>query len=149
MNDTDALAELVDRKVECLTQLRDLGRHQDQMIADGSMGDLLKLLAIKQRLLTTLSKVERGLDPYRNQDPESRAWRSAEERSRCATASRRCEALLAEVVDQETRSERFLRERRDVVVAQLQTLHAAERARGAYAEEAGPQLSQLDLASEG
>lgn len=147
--ETDVLAELIGRKHECLTQLRDLGLRQDALIASDDMSRLLQLLGVKQRLLGELQEIERGLDPFRQQDPEARQWRSPAARESCAQALRGCESLLAEIVAHEKQSETELRRRRDETAAQLEGFHATSRTRGAYAAGGKTDSAHLDLSSEG
>ena len=55
------------------------------------MTDLLKLLAAKQTVLDQLQQVERQLDPFRDEDPEARVWRSPADAPLPGTR-RRCDA---------------------------------------------------------
>lgn len=146
--ETDLLAELIGRRCDCLRELRDMGRWQLELIGKGTMTELLDLLSTKQRLLGELQRIERGLDPFRGQDPQARRWRSPERRQQCARQLEECESLVEEIVDRERQSERELTRRRDEVAAQLQGLHRAGQARGAYTAQPGPGVSQIDLSSE-
>ena len=65
-----------------------MGKRQMEFVADGEMTQLLDVLAAKQRVLGNLQRVERGLDPFRGQDPETRVWRSTEARAECCRAAR-------------------------------------------------------------
>jgi hypothetical protein len=148
--ETDRLDELIRAKHECLLQLRDAGLRQMELVHEGSMVDLLDLLAIKQRMLLDLQGIQRRLDPFRQQDPESRQWRSAEARQRCARRLEDCERLLAEILRQEKQSEQELTRRRDETALQLQGVHAAGAARGAYAQQVSHEPEcHLDLTSDG
>ena len=44
------------------------------------MTQLLDLLAAKQQMLNDLQRIERGLDPFRSQDPDLRQWPNPESR---------------------------------------------------------------------
>ncbi len=145
--DTERLAELVSKKLECLTQLRDIGHDQCRRIAEGDMSQLLVVLSHKQRLLGVLQQIEGQLDPFRAERPDERRWRSSLDRSRCAAALAQCEALLAEIVQREKESERDLKRRRDDVAARLADAHIATGARGAYTQGA-PSPRQIDLVSD-
>jgi hypothetical protein len=146
--DTDMLADLIRAKRTCLIQLRDMGRRQLELIDGGDMTTLLDLLAAKQRTLNQLQRVERALDPFRGQDPETRPWRSPDDRAACAEQLAQCEALLGEIVSQEKLSETQLVRRRDEAAARLQGAHLASHARGAYAGVPYANVNQLDLSSE-
>ena len=146
--ETDKLAGLIRRKRDYLLRLREMGRRQMGFVADGEMARLLDVLAAKQRVLNDLQRVERALDPYRDQDPESRVWRTAEARAECARLLDECERLLRETVEQERESEAALTVRRDEAAVKLHGAHAAGRARGAYTNQGPSSISQLDLSSE-
>jgi len=148
ISETELLAELVGKKVELLTQLFDLGRLQIDFIAGDDLTQLLKVLSAKQRVLAALQNIERGLDPFRDQDPDARDWSSAAARQQCAELARQAERLLAEIVRQEKQSEMELKLRRDEAAARLNVTHAAAQARGAYAGQYGRVSGQLDLTSE-
>ncbi len=143
---TDLLGDLIRRKHNCLLHLRDLGQRQLALVRRGSMDELLDVLAAKQHLLVELQRIERGLDPFRQEDPEQRTWRSAEERQRCAEELARCDSLLAEIMTQEKQSEHELIRRRDEAARRLQGAHRAAQARQAYTEDA-PASAGLDLTS--
>jgi hypothetical protein len=147
--ETDLLAQLVDGKHEVLVQLHQLAHRQLSLIGDDrEMSELLSLLAAKQALLDELHALEKQLDPFRQQDPESRRWRTPRDRQRCAQVAGRCRSLLGEVIELERVAEAEMKRRRDRTAAQLQAVSTAAEARAAYA--AGPSESQrrLDLASE-
>ncbi len=143
---TDLLGDLIRRKHNCLLHLRDLGQRQLALVRRGSMDELLDVLAAKQHLLVELQRIERGLDPFRQEDPDERTWRSAEERQRCAEELARCDSLLAEIMTQEKQSEQELIRRRDEAARRLQGAHTAAQARQAYTEDA-PAPAGLDLTS--
>ena len=146
--ETDKLAVLIRQKRDHLLSLRDMGRRQMEFVADGEMARLLDVLAAKQRVLNDLQRVERALDPFRDQDPEGRIWRNAETRVECAAMLDVCRQLLQETVERERQSEAALIVRRDEAAVKLQGAHAAGRARGAYTNHSRTSISQLDLSSE-
>lgn len=146
--ETDLLADLIHRKRHCLVQLRTMGEKQLELVRGGCMTELLDVLAMKQKMLGQLQGIERELDPFRNQDPESRPWRTQRERQTCADELAGCEVLLAEIVCQERQSEQELVQRREETAAQLQGVHWAHQARQAYLAPSRASLGQLDLSSE-
>ena len=146
--ETDTLAGLIQRKRDYLLSLYEMGKRQMEFVADGEMARLLDVLAAKQRVLNDLQRVERALDPFRDQDPETRVWRNAEARADCARLLDECERLLRETVEQERQSEAALTVRRDEAAVRLHGAHAAGRARGAYSSQGTSSISQLDLSSE-
>ena len=74
--DTDLLASFIGKKHDVLEQLRQLSRRQMDLIGEGDMTGLLSVLNVKQNLLVALQAVERDLDPFRQQDPDQRTWRT-------------------------------------------------------------------------
>ncbi len=145
---TDILKDLIRVKRECLMQLRNMGRKQQALIDEGNMTSLMDLLAAKQRPLLRLQRIERALDPFRSQDPETRVCASAGDRAQCADQVQQCETLLAEIVSQERCCEAALVRRRDEAAERLQGAHLAGHARHAYLPQSETTLSQLDLLSE-
>jgi hypothetical protein len=145
---SELLAELIERRHRYLTLIRDLGAQQAALIASGEMGQLLRVLAGKQRVMIELERVERDLDPYRPQTAEERVWRSLEMRDRCRRQIEESKALLAEIVAQEKVGEEQLRRRRDDAAERLAGAHFAHQAQSAYQTQPVTNVSQLDLASE-
>lgn len=145
---THALTALLERKHECLTQLRDLGTRQLEQIDIGDMTTLMKVLSAKQRLLGDLQSVERELDPFRGESPEGRVWRSAAERQHCVQLTTHCQLLFTEIVSQEREAESRLIHQRDDAEQRLRGMHMAAGAHGAYLQDSPAALSSLDLSTE-
>jgi hypothetical protein len=129
---TNTLAELMVKRRKCLTQLRDLGVRQAQLIAAGEMSDLLRLVAAKQQLIVALQALEKQLAPFHEQDPERRQWESSDARARCASDAESCRQLIQEVMSMEQDGERQMTMRRDEVAAQLRLAASGGRVREAY-----------------
>ena len=72
--ETDLLAELIERKLECLVKLQEMGKRQYDFAKADRITELLDVLAAKQRLLIQLQRIEQGLAPFRDQDPNQRRW---------------------------------------------------------------------------
>jgi flagellar biosynthesis/type III secretory pathway chaperone len=142
--DTATLAQLVHHKREYLAQLASLVRRQQTLIEAEQMSLLLDVLGAKQRLLRGLEQIERGLDPYRQEQPDQRRWAKPEDRQRCAAELEECRQLLDQIVTLERQCESDLSRRRDQAAERLQGMHLARDARSAYTGE-GPGLSQMDL----
>lgn len=130
---TDKLAALIEQKLRVLTQLRDVGMQQIELVESGDTTNLLKLLAAKQHLIGALQAAEGELAPFRDEDPEGRQWPTAEARTRCAAQAEECNHLLSQVVQLEKQSEDQMIARRDQVASQLHQVNSASRASGAYA----------------
>jgi len=146
--ETDRLAALIDAKHACLGELHAMGRRQLELVRDGQMTTLLEVLAVKQQAIARLQQIERALDPFRSQAPESRRWRRAEDRARCASRLAECDALLAQIVAQEKEGESELRRRRDETARQLEGTHNAAQARRVYLDAAPRGASRFEATSE-
>jgi len=145
---TDLLVRRLIQKRDVLAQLRQLADHQTRMIAEGDVGKLMSLLATKQKLLTALQAVETNLDPFRDEDPEARLWRSDADRQSAREIAAECDTLLAEVKRIEQDDTGSLIARRDATSSTLQGLHGASRARSAYLEPPVPHTGNLDMSSD-
>jgi hypothetical protein len=132
MQTTEQLAELVRAKHQVLTQLRDIGRRQTDLVTTGEIAALLQLLAGKQQFIVRLQELERELKPYYAENPDARKWRSPADRAQCAKQAEECNALLEEIVNLEKRGAEQMDARKSEVAAQLQHAHAAAHVRSAY-----------------
>lgn len=132
MPPTEQLAKLIRKKHQLLVQLRDIGRRQANLVGAGEIGELLQLLAGKQRLIAGLQSLERELKPYYAQDPDSRDWPSTAARAECAQLANECNAILEETVALEKLGAEQMDARRNDVARQLQHVHTAAHVRGAY-----------------
>jgi hypothetical protein len=148
MQDTDVLAQLIGQRHHCLSQLHALSRQQLDLIDAEEISELLHVLSSKQQWLETLAQIERGLNPFRDQRPEDRRWRSEADRQRCGLLITECDAMFRDVIAQEKQSEARLCVRRDEAATRLQGAHVAGAARGAYVADRARPIGQLDLSSE-
>lgn len=145
--ETARLAELIEAKRRVLDLLRTLARAQEGVVEAGDLGRLLKMLASKQTLLNELTRIQKLLEPFRDQDPDSRVWRSSDDRERCRAASEQCAALLEDIVQSEKRTESELVRRRDVAAERIANLNSSAEAAHAYSDlGAVPPLS-VDVSS--
>ena len=145
--DTNILAALIQKKHECLGQLCALGRQQKELIDAADMTSLLDVLAVKQRVLLELQRMEQLTTPYRNQTPEERQWSSPELRERCARQLQECEQLFQEIVRQEQESEQELIQRRDEAARQIECFQQTRQVSVAYTSLPSESVS-LDLSSD-
>lgn len=129
---TKELADFIDKRYRCLTQLRDLGRKQAALIEAGEMPALLRLISTKNQLIAALQAIEQGLAPFHQQEPDQRVWESAEARAECSKLAESCQQLLQEVMTLERQNEQNMIHRRDKLASQLEVAQAANNARGAY-----------------
>ncbi len=126
------LARLIAKRHLCLTQLRDLGHKQSDLISTGEISGLLRLISAKNPLIAALQAVERELIPYHSQNPDQRTWTSPGDRETCAQQVAQCKRLLDEVMAIEKENEQKMIRRRDEVAARLQTVQQTSVARSAY-----------------
>ncbi len=145
---TDVLAQLIDTKVELLSQLRQLAARQVELVEAGDMTRIMNLLAVKQRLLNAVDQIERQLDPFRTEDAEQRAWQSPAHRQRARDASARCDALLQEIMTVERSCEAQLFQRRDQAAEQLQGMHFSAQVASAYLAAHDSSGRQFDASCE-
>jgi len=145
---TDLLVERLIQKRDVLTQLRRLADYQTGMVSGGEVGKLMGLLATKQKLLTSLQEVEAALDPFREQEPDARVWRSPADRQAAREIAEECDRLLVEVKEIEQKDTGDLIARRDAASSALQGLHGASRARSAYLEQPPGHTGNLDMSSD-
>jgi hypothetical protein len=147
-NSTAILAELLSRKHDCLVRLDELSLRKQELIGIGAVGaDLFGILGETQQLIEQLQHCERGLDPFRDEDPARRIWSSEAERVRCSALADRSARLLAEVLQRDARCEEVLRRRSDETASQLAAVNSAVTARNAYADDRGRYASSIDVTS--
>ena len=93
---------------------------------------MLTLLGGKQQLIAGLQAIEAHLKPFYAQNPDTRAWRSPDERAQCAQMANECNAILEEIVSLEKLSAEKMNARKAEVAEQLQQVHGAAHVRNAY-----------------
>lgn len=145
IDETVQLAQLMYRKQNVLIQLREFGRRQIQMITEGEISSLLRLLSDKQKFLTQIQQIEIDLNPFRSQDPESRNWQSAQHRQRIIDVANRCETLLAEIMLIERQSEASLASRRDATAARLRSVTVTSQPKQNYVHTPVNTSGRLDV----
>lgn len=133
VEETDQLVQLIDQKHEVLTQLLTLSQYQLRLAGhDDHISDLMRVLSAKQTLIERLTRIDRTIDPFRQQDPEARLWRSSSERTKCAQTSKQCEVILSELKAIEQRSTEVVSTHRDEIAAMLRETHTSSDSVTAY-----------------
>jgi hypothetical protein len=144
VTDTDRLSELIAAKLQVVQLLVGLARRQIELAEQAEMASLLKLLAAKQTVLDQLQRLERELDPYRDQDPERRVWRSPADRQRCQLQMDACGRALGEAMTLEKQGEAAMVRRRQAAAEALLHVQSAADAAAAYAvPESLPASSEI------
>ena len=134
-HNTQTLDQLIDARLSCIVRLEEYSKRQAKLVEDQEITTLLDLLAEKQKTLALLERIERAIDPFRDEDPEQRKWASPELRIRCSEKSEKCETLLAQIFERDRRSEQLLSAKRDHAAQMLQETHHASQTRGAYIDK--------------
>jgi hypothetical protein len=147
--DTDSLSTLVRTKLVLVELLACLAQKQLAVAEHGETTEILRLLSAKQTVLARFGEIQRQLEPFRAQDPESRAWRSAADRLRCRQEAKRCDELLAEAMCVEKQGEAALLRRRDQAASRLAGASAASEAHAAYSRQPQSPAPAVQLHGEG
>ncbi|PQO34846.1 hypothetical protein DTL21_15250 [Bremerella cremea] len=133
VEETDQLVQLIDQKHEVLTQLLTLSQYQLRLAGhDDHIVDLMRVLSAKQTLIERLTRIDRTIDPFRQQDPEARVWRSSSDRTKCSQTAQQCEVLLTELKTIEQRSTDAVSSHRDEIAAMLRETHTSTDSVTAY-----------------
>ncbi|RMF40902.1 MAG: hypothetical protein D6753_10720 [Planctomycetota bacterium] len=141
---TDALAELVQQRLEILQQWVALQSAWDEAQV-GQPDGMMSLLAKRQALLDALLATEERLVPYREDDPETRRWRSPDARRACREKLEAGQRLLRSIVDGDQRLIERLSAARDAVAGQLQQTADVSHVQRAYSASEGLELGTLDI----
>jgi hypothetical protein len=142
---TEQLAALVAAKQHVLEILVQLSKRQLEVIGTGDISLLMKVLSAKQTVMNQLQTIEGEMKPFRDENPEERVWRSAEDRTACQARAERCNALLAEALALEQQAEQAMVEKRDAAGATLAAVQTAADARFAYASNPIPSVATLQV----
>jgi hypothetical protein len=145
---TDLLADLMAQRLGTLDELVKLARRQRELAQEGSLVGVVEALTAKQPFVDQLLAIERALNAYRDDDPDSRVWRSDELRSRTRRMAELSQPLLAETLSIETECERLLTVLKEDVGTQLQMGQGVDVARRGYAGKT-TRRGSLDLSTEG
>lgn len=149
VEETDQLVQLIDKKHEVLTQLLTLSQYQLRLAGHSDfIDDLMRVLAAKQTLIERLTHIDRTMDPFRQQNPEARVWRSASERTQCSQKAQHCEVLLTELKEIEQKSTEIVTTHRDEISRMLQETHTSADSASAYHDMNVPTSRGFDLTAE-
>jgi len=145
--ETTQLATLIAAKHDVLVQLQQIMREESQIENNASLAHIEVAVHRKKTLVDELLSLEAQLNPFRDQDPESRVWESPAAREQCRQTEVRCCAMLSEILAHEKKAEAALIERREETASQLQQSRAATQARNAYRSSTQPRSGGLNLSS--
>lgn len=145
---TKHLAALIHQKHDLLTRIKGMVQRQGESIGERKIVELMPLLTAKQKLLDELHAIEAKLNPFRDQDPETREWESEQTRLECAELVETNRTMLKAILEEEQRCERALQEQRSATREALDNHRNAEDAIRAYNQDEEPARNRLDLSSE-
>ncbi len=145
---TDMLRENLIQKRDVLLQLRQLADLQSALVSGGDSRKLLGLLATKEKLLKALKKVEASMDPFRDEDPEERVWRSTADRQAAREIAEECNRLLTEIMEIDRSDEGKLIARRDVNAEARRRVRNTKVAITAYSQPSPHHTGNLDLSAD-
>ncbi len=141
---TDQLTELVQQRLEILQQLAALqAAWEDAHASDPDW--MMSMLAKRQGLLDALLATEGQLTPYREDDPQARVWRSAEQRSECRRTMEEGRRLLRDIIERDRRLIERISAARDAVGAQLRETADSSHVHLAYNASDGLESGVLDI----
>ena len=139
---TQLLYDLILEQRKILLELKHFAETQLQIVQENELGKLVSLLATKQQAIQRLQDVDRRLNPFRDQDPDSRQWSSTEQRDECRRMAKECPRLLADVMKLEQASEEILTQQREQVTQQVDQSIARSQAAASYLQSSqGSQTS--------
>ena len=142
MTATQLLYDLILEQRKILLELKHFAETQLQIVQENELGKLVSLLATKQQAIQRLQDVDRRLNPFRDQDPDSRQWSSTEQRDECRRMAKECPRLLADVMKLEQASEEILTQQREQVTQQVDQSVARSQAAASYLQSSqGSQTS--------
>lgn len=142
---TELLVDCMQARLEIARSLRQLADSQISAARDGEVNVTLGLIARKQALLESLASVARHMQPYFDDVPEQRLWRSPERREECRKISDLGSRLLSETLQLEQATLDEISRERDAVAAQLQDGKNSILARTAYSTDNLLHESALDI----
>lgn len=145
---TDRLADLMAERLRTLGELVKLARRQRELAHEGSLVGVVEALSAKQPYVDRLLAIERDLNPYRDEDPETRVWRDEEAKTRTRRMAELSQPLLAETLAIETECERILVALKEETATQLGAAQGAEAVRRGYGGRT-TRRGSLDLSTEG
>lgn len=143
---TDLLLQCMQQRCELLEALRTLAESQAMNVDQTEIDLTLSVLGRKQALFEELAEVQQKLQPYLQDDPESRLWSSAEQRHQCRQLAQRGQQLLQETMHIEQQTLQEMTSRRDAVAAQLQDGQDSILAQTAYQADSLLGAGVLDIA---
>jgi len=127
--------ELIRSEEELLMRLLLVSQQQVEIVDASSETVLLEFLGQRHKLWSEFELLEQQLAPHKGIPPESRVWKSDEERQTTALALNRCKDLMERILANDQMSLTKAAARRDEVVAQLRRVQQATTAVPAYAKQ--------------
>lgn len=144
---TDLLLGCMRQRCEILEALRTLAESQAMTAGQAEIDLMLGVLGRKQALFEELADVQRLLQPYMHDDPESRLWRTPQQRQQCRQLAELGQRILRETMHIEQQTLEDMTLRRDAVATQLQDGQDSILAQTAYRADSLLGEGTLDIAN--
>ncbi len=141
---TDVLFDCMQKRVELARNLRQMHQAQTAAALESETDTLMGILARKQGLLDELAEIQMTLQPYVEDDPDTRCWSSQERREACRNNADESQRLLAELMRVEQMTLDEVTARREAIGALLRDGMDAISTRDAYAQS-GQSGSRLNI----
>jgi len=117
---TEILVECMELRLTLLRSLQALDRSNVDVSGGTNIDVTLGKLSRKQSLLDELATLGLRLDPFVQDDPETRVWKSPERRAWCASIAEKGNSILQQVIVRDQAAIEEMAQQRDAVAAQLQ-----------------------------
>ncbi|QDV27625.1 hypothetical protein [Aureliella helgolandensis] len=144
---TEYLVRCMEERLQTAQSLRLLADSQSDATAQGDINVTLGFISRKQVLIEHLEVLRIQMQPYFDDDAESRVWVSPQRRQECRELAEAGTRLLQEISHFEQKTLEEMSRQRDAVAAQLQDGRDATLARSAYSADDVLSESALDISN--
>lgn len=131
-DDPAALIDLVTQQRDLYRQLKELSDQQATLIESGQTDNLLTLLSQRQRLVDSLTRINRDMVSRRQAMPDLQASLSPEQRVAMRSLMDEVDVLLRGIIEQDDRDRAQLQSAHQKVGAQLKQTHRSAAALSVY-----------------
>jgi len=128
-------SELIRHEEELLNRLLLISQRQVEIVNLGNATVLVQHLEQRERLWQEFELLEKQLTPHKGVPPESRVWKSAEERQLTEVSLNRCKTLLEEIMANDQISFAKAAEQKEKAEKDLRRVQLATTVVPAYAKQ--------------
>ena len=130
-------------------QLQELAEKQTKLVDGSDPEMLLKVLALRQRLIDRLGAVDRELQPIRADWARIAPGLSEAQRHQAQQLIEGVQQILSEILDRDEKDSQTLNNSKQTVAVQIRNAASGKRMNQAYSQNATPSQSRfLDTKSE-